>query len=213
MKLKKLLFLALIGVLSVAIIACSNDYTDDLTDSNSDLAVSENSFPLASSMSDYGIEGEHRFFEVGMDEALQLLEDEAFDGIIYFGFPGCPWCQSAVPIMHEVSQQTNTDIFYVSRRHEIRETEDWQEWDAEMAWWLDEKIDMDWIYDASGEPDRPNIFVPQIIHLQNGAVIDAHRGTLEGHDAMTQPELTSDEHARLLDIYIRIFSSVNVPAF
>jgi len=207
MKFKKLIFLILIGVLAMALVACSSNDVNDLTDDNNNPSGSETNFSLVDRMlSDYGIEGEHRFFEVGIDEALQLLEDETFDGILYFGFPDCPWCQVAVPIIHEASQQTNTDIFYVSRRHEIRDAEGWEEWDIEMAWWLDEQIEMNWIYDEGGEPYRPNIFVPQVIHLRNGTVIDDHRGTFEGNDPLIP--LTPEQHEGLLEIYTRILSAV-----
>lgn len=220
LKLKKVIFLALMGTLTVALIACeagnSNHNSNDDSSTTTDTAL-KNNFPL-SHMSDYDIEGQHRFYDVTMYEALELRNDETFNGILYFGFPGCPWCQAAVPIMHEASQQTNTDIFYVNRSQEIRATDNWENWDIEMAWWLNDQIEMEWLYDEDGEPDRPNIFVPQVVHLKNGIVVDDHRGTFEGHEHIEDekgqpylPELTAAERATLLEQYIRIFSSVHVP--
>ena len=215
MKLKKIIFLTLIGGLVLTLIACDND-------NNSDTTSFENDFPLHD-MSEYEIGGDHRFYYVTMDEALQLLDDESFNGILYFGFPGCPWCQVVMPLLHEVSQETNTDVFYVSRRHDLREGE-WVDWDEEMAWWLYERIEMNWIYeevdedadeDALPVPIRPNIFVPQIIHLRNGVIVDHHRGTFEGHDIEGEgddrylPELTESEHDTLFETYMRIFSGVH----
>jgi len=164
-----------------------------------------NPFP-ASDMSAYEISGAHRFFDVTMEEALALRSDETFNGILYFGFPACPWCQAAVPLMHEASLETGTDIFYVSRRHELREG-DWLDWDMEMAWWLSEQIEMRWLDDE----DRPNIFVPQIIHLREGVVGDSHRGTFEGHEPVDGelPALTASEREELLGTYMRIFSGVH----
>ena len=231
MKFKKLIFSTLIGVLTMTLTACSDDNDTSDTDVTTDATNLETDttethtvgtpFP-ASDMSKYHIEGEHRFFDVTMYEALQLLEDETFDGIIYFGFYTCPWCQVAVPVMHEASQQTNTDIFYVDRHGDLR-VGDWLEWDAEMAWWLNEQIELRWIYeevdedaeeDVEPEPIRPNIFVPQIVHLRNGVIVEEHGGTFEGHDREEDgslPELTAEEHATLLEAYIRIFSGVNEP--
>jgi hypothetical protein len=191
--------------------ACSND---------NESTSFENNFP-PHDMSEYGITGDHRFYYVTMGEALQLLDEESFNGILYFGFPGCPWCQVAVPLIYQASQETETDVFYVSRRHEIRETENWEEWDIEMAERLNEQIEMRWLYDDS-EPYRPNIFVPQIIHLRNGIIIDDHRSTFEGHDLVLDedsgeeddyylPDLTPAQRDTLLEIYIRIFSAVHSP--
>jgi len=196
--------------------ACGNGSGGDDT--------SETRFPRAD-MSAYDLEEEHRFFTVTMEEALELLEEE-FEGIIYFGFPGCPYCQAAIPLMHEASQNAGVDIFYVSRAHDLREGE-WLEWDAEMAWWLYNNgvPYMRWInedgelVDVDAEEEegyRPNINVPQIIHLREGAVVDTHRGTFEGHvpigegDARHLPELTDSEHATLLARYLEIFSAVGV---
>jgi len=213
MKIKNLTFLALVGILALTLIACSNDTS----------ANEGHDFPPAD-MSEYEIEDDHYFYSVTMYEALQLLDDESFNGIIYFGFPACPWCQAVLPAMHEAALETNTDIFYVSRRHDLREGE-WLYWDEQMAWWLDEQIEMRWIYlDEDGEevtevtdqPHRPNIFVPQIIHLRGGMVVNDHEGTFEGHDMVEEdddrhlPELTEEEYEALLDTYITIFSGVHM---
>jgi thiol-disulfide isomerase/thioredoxin len=212
LKLKKIIFPSLLSALTIMLTACTNN--------NNATTETGGGFP-SSDMSGYGIEGEHRFYDVTMFEALELLEDETFNGILYFGFPGCPWCQAAVPVMHEASQQTNTDIFYVSRSRDIREDEGWEEADATMAWWLNEQIELDWIYEELDEdadedqeptPIRPNIFVPQIIHLRNGVVVDEHEGTVDGHVRLgdgTLPELTEEQRTTLLETYIRIFSAVN----
>ena len=185
------------------LIACNND--------------NSHNFPLHD-MSEYGIEGDHRFYYVTMYEALQLRDDDSFNGILYFGFPGCPWCQAAIPIMHEVSQQTETDVFYVSRRHDLREGE-WNEWDEEMALWLDEQIGLQWHdFTPDGGTYRPNIFVPQIVHLRNGVIVSDHRNTVDSHEAVENdagervvPEMTTEERSELLEIYTQIFVAVNEP--
>jgi len=214
MKFKNIIFPILIAALMIVFVACDSDEPG--------FAEFENNFPVAD-MSGYEIEGEHRFYQVTMYEALQLLDDETFNGIFYFGGVWCPWCRIAIPVMHEASLANETDIFYVSRAHVYREGE-WLEWDASMAWWLNEQIEMNWIYttpdeDATDEeienfepePIRPNIFVPQVVHLRNGIIVDSHRGTFDGHDPVGEgddrhvPELTDEERATLFDVYDRIF--------
>lgn len=213
MTIKKSILLALLGACALVLAACSNDAGTNDTD-----APAQTRFPAAD-LSEYGIEGEHRFYQVTMYEALQLRTEADFDGILYFGFPGCPWCRDAVPVMHEASQSTGIDVLYVSRDHELREGE-WLEWDAEMAWWLYESglPGMLWI-DEDGRPVddmdnayRPNIFVPQIVHVQDGAIINSHRSTFEDHDARER-SLTPEEHEALHAIYVGIFENAsNLPA-
>ena len=216
-KFKKLVFLMVGIVLIVVLVACGNG------DSDEDQSGFENNFSLVSWMPEYGIEGEHRFYDVNMYDALQLRNEEDFDGILLFAFPECPWCQKAVPVIHEASQEADVDVFYVSRTHSLREG-DWLDWDAEMAWWLYENgtTNMVWIDEegdvitdnSDNELYRPNINVPQIVHLRNGIIVDSHRGTFEGHDRLEDgslPELTVQQRAILLEVYMRFFSVVNEP--
>lgn len=217
MKFKSVVILALGIVATGLLVACGDE---DSGASGTDRLGFENHFSLVSGMDEYGIEGEHRFYEVSMYEALQLRQNDDFDGILLFTFPTCPWCQQAVPIVHEASQLADVDIFYVSRAHDLREG-DWLDWDAEMAWWLYEHgvSNMAWIDEEgqvtlseSDDAFRPNISVPQIVHLRSGQVLGNHRGTFDGHDRLedgTLPALTDQERATLLDVYLNIFSAVN----
>lgn len=218
MKIEKRILLVLGALLTVLLVACGNAASS--TDSNTDEGHVDDW------MSEYGIREEHRFYEISMYEALQLRDEEDFDGILLFTFPECPWCRQAIPIVHKASQIEGVDIFYVSRSHSLREGE-WLDWDAEMAWWLYEQgvANMAWLYEALDDdadedevPERirPNINVPQIVHLRSGQVLGNHRSTLEGHDPVENedggrelPDLTDEQRAMLLEIYVGIFSAVN----
>lgn len=215
MKLKKIFLTVIIGVFVVVLVACNNSGGDgEMTD-----------FELHD-MGYYQIEGEHSFYYVTMDEALQLVENPDFNGVLYFGFPGCPFCQSGVPVLFEAMQETGVPVFYVSRRHDLR-VDDWIDLDEQMARWIDAQFELSWIYTSPGEdytdeevenfvpePTRPNIFVPFVMHVRNGVVVDAHRGTFEGHERMEDVEgrptypFTDEQHATLLATYVRILSGV-----
>ena len=206
MRLKKIFFVIFVATFIALITACSNTSTDGISDPLP--ATPSHDFPRAD-MSAYEIEGDHRFYSVTMAEALLLREDATFDGIIYFGFPSCPWCQSAIPNLHAVAVETEVDVFYVSRRQEIRD-EAFEEADATMAWWLNEQIELNWLYEDD-EAIRPNIFVPLVIHLRNGVVVDSHQSTVADHQPLENdslPELTQQQADALQEIYTTIFSAV-----
>ena len=46
-------------------------------------------------------------------------EEEIFDildgtGIIYFGFPECPWCRNAVPVLLDAAEEVGIEkIYYI----------------------------------------------------------------------------------------------------
>lgn len=46
-----------------------------------------------------------------VEESIDFLKNNT--GIIYFGFPSCPWCRNIVPILLEVGRKNNMIINYV----------------------------------------------------------------------------------------------------
>lgn len=51
------------------------------------------------------------------DEIIDLIENGT--GIIYLGFPECPWCRSMVPVLLEVAKDNKMDkIYYLNIKNE-----------------------------------------------------------------------------------------------
>ena len=42
------------------------------------------------------------------DEIIKILEGGT--GIVYLGFPECPWCQAYVPMLNEVAKEVEKNI-------------------------------------------------------------------------------------------------------
>ncbi|MCL1991295.1 MAG: thioredoxin family protein [Defluviitaleaceae bacterium] len=164
-----------------------------------------NNLPVAN-LSGYGIDHtDVPFLQLEMKDAVALIQDETFNGILYFGFPGCPWCRAAVPILNEAAKETDTTIYYVDRSHGLR-TETFKKWDLEMATWLDTQIFMKKMGDV------PNIYVPQIIHLKAGKVVDSQRSVFDKDSRDDRSLGVFDAHAQreLLNRYTAIFSQVSL---
>ena len=56
-----------------------------------------------------------------MDECLEKWANKE-DGVYYFGYEDCPWCQDAIPILKEVAQSQNQSVYYIRTRdsnHEL----------------------------------------------------------------------------------------------
>ena len=49
------------------------------------------------------------------------------------------------------------------------------------------------------------LYVPLVLVVKNGKVIDGHEGTLESHDA-TERKMTNDEKKQLTKIYTKLMS-------
>ena len=46
-----------------------------------------------------------------MQEALSVFQKES--AILYFGYPSCPWCVEALPVMNEVMKADKQHILYI----------------------------------------------------------------------------------------------------
>ncbi len=141
-----------------------------------------------------------QFMSITMQEATQLFKEKQ-KGIIYFGYPDCPWCQEAQPILEEVSKEFDIKIYYVRTRDDDKEklyTKD--EKDAIVPYLKD--------YLKKDDQGELQIYVPLVVSIENGRVIQGHLGTVDEHDAHER-KMTESEKNEVKDIYTEIISSLN----
>lgn len=101
-----------------------------------------------------------------LDDIIDVLKHGT--GIVYLGFPECPWCQAYVPYLNEVAKEQGFDTIYYYNIKEDREknTKAYQE----VVSILDEHLD----YNNEG---KKRVFVPDITFVQEGEIV--------GHDNET----------------------------
>ena len=83
-------------------------------------------------------------------------------GIVYLGFPECPWCQAYVSYLDEVAKETKIEKIYYLNILEIRKnnTKEYQE----IVSLLDNYLS----YDEEG---KKRIYVPAIVAVKEGEII------------------------------------------
>ena len=83
-------------------------------------------------------------------------------GIVYLGFPECPWCQAYVSYLDEVVKETKIEKIYYLNILEIRKnnTREYQE----IVSLLDNYLS----YDEEG---KKRIYVPAIVAVKEGEII------------------------------------------
>ena len=143
---------------------------------------------------------DHVFLEINFDEATKLLETDDFDGIIYFGYPTCPWCIEALPIMNEVAKEKELSIYYVNKKSDINQEN--PEWEQAATDILDAAYGLD-----KDDDGNPRIYVPEVIVVKDGEVVAHHMGTLDDHDA-TERKMSDDEKEEVKEIYEEMFSKL-----
>ena len=150
-------------------------------------------------LSDYeGFEDhDHVFMESTMQEIITLLEEHE-NAIVYFGYPKCPWCIDALPIMNTCAKDANRFIYYVRTKDDNGDYLYTKEDEKKLFPYMDKFLN-------ENDKGEKHLFVPFVIVIKDGVVTDAHLGTLDSHDA-TKRHLNEDEKEELTNIYTDMFT-------
>lgn len=111
------------------------------------------------------------------EQIIKILKDGT--GIVYLGFPECPWCQKYVSILNEVAKENNiTKIYYFNILEDRKlETPEYKE----MVSLLKNYLDTD-------DEGNKRIFVPEIVFVQNEEIIAHNNETAKIMNSTETPE-------------------------
>lgn len=139
------------------------------------------------------------FIQITMQEAINMFTEKK-EGILYFGYPDCPWCREVQPILKKVSKQYNKKIYYIRTRDDNKERL-YSDKEKELILpYLKEYLKQD-------EKGEYQLYVPFVISMKNGEVLQAHLGTVKSHDA-NERTMTESEKLEVEDIYNNIMLSI-----
>lgn len=93
------------------------------------------------------------------DEIIKILEHGT--GIVYLGFPECPWCQAYVPILNEVADIEGLDKVYYYNI--LKDRQDNTEFYQKLVSILSDNLR----YDEEG---NKRIYVPSVISVVEGKI-------------------------------------------
>ena len=94
------------------------------------------------------------------DEIINILEHGT--GLVYLGFPECPWCMAYVPLLNEIAKNEGIEkIYYYNIREDRKNnTEFYQKGVSILNDYLN--------YDEEG---KKRIFVPNVTFVKEGKII------------------------------------------
>lgn len=143
---------------------------------------------------------DHVFLDVTYEEALQFLKSEEFSGILYYGYPACPWCEEAVVEMNDAAKAMNVDIYYINKKSDFNIAHPELEEATETILNTYFALDLD-------KEGKPHLYVPEVVVIKKGKVVDHHLGTFEEHDAHERT-LNEKEKQTLEAIYVEMFQKM-----
>lgn len=109
---------------------------------------------------EYGITEDNVFVYRSFEEIIKILENGS--GIIYLGFPECPWCKGYVPYLNEVAKKEQVDKIYYFNILEDRQN------NSENYKKCIDLLDKYLKYDEEG---NKRIYVPAVIAVNKGEIV------------------------------------------
>lgn len=119
-----------------------------------------------------------------MEDIIKILENGR--GVVYLGFPECPWCQAYVPYLNDVAKEVGIDkIYYYNILNDRKEETDNYKKILEL---LGEYVE----YNDEG---NKRIYAPTVIFVKDGEIIGMDSETAKDTKGFEKPEdyWTDDE--------------------
>ena len=152
------------------------------------------------------------------DKLLEVIDNGT--GIIYLGFPGCPWCRKALPVLLDAAKENNVETIYYMNI--LNERDSYVVEDNKLVYAKDEEgnekkgtegyfkllkaldkhlTDYTVVFeDEEYETGEKRIYAPTVIFVRDGKVLGLHVSTVESHENPSE-ELTKKQYQELYDIY------------
>lgn len=126
-------------------------------------------------------------------ETIDFLENKT--GILYIGFPTCPWCRNILPVLFNLSIDNNKKIYYFNPR-EAKDDESYNK----LKNILDE-------YLTTNSKGEKTLYVPDVYFVKDGKIMGHHLGSVE---SQTDPNITLDEGQKqeLYNIYNELLEKI-----
>ncbi len=126
-----------------------------------------------------------------IDEVFKILESGT--GVIYFGFPGCPWCRNMLPILFQSAKQNNIDTIYYLNPREVSDEDH-----SKLIDILKDYLDVN-------EKGELTLYVPDVYFIKDGKILDHHSGTVNSQED-PYVLLNEEQKEELLQIFNDLFN-------
>lgn len=121
------------------------------------------------------------FVYKSQEEIIKIIEHGT--GVVFLGFPSCPWCQKYVTYLNEVAKENGIkEINYLNIKEDrANNTEAYKKIVSLISAWLENAND----YDKDG---NLRIYVPAVIVVKNGEILGFDDETARDTKGYKTPE-------------------------
>lgn len=152
------------------------------------------------------------------DKAVKFLKEET--GIIYFGFPQCPWCRTLVPYLEEIGKNVGVEKIYYLNILELRDsyeldgkkvnkTKEGSKEYYELLEVLDKYLEEFYLTNENGkkfDTGVKRLYAPTTVVVKDGKIVDFLEGTVDSQKKFVPltKEESSELKKKLSDMFIKI---------
>lgn len=148
-----------------------------------------------------------------IEEIIDIIDNKT--GVIYLGYPECPWCRNIVSPLLEAADSTSIDTIYYLNMHDIRDKksldsdgnviteEEGNDKYKDLLNSLDSILEEYILTDSNGnevKTGEKRIYVPLVVFVKDGEIVGYHANTVESQTDPYTP-LTEEEKEELINIY------------
>lgn len=156
------------------------------------------------------------------EEAVSLLESGT--GILYFGFPDCPWCRSMLPVLLSTLDNMNIDRLSYLNVKNIRDTlalgeknkvevkEEGTKGYYKILELMDGVLEPYYLTSEDGkkiDTKEKRLYAPTVVAVKEGKIVDIHVGTVEsqasGYDDLSK-EQQEELQNRFMELVRKVYS-------
>lgn len=121
---------------------------------------------------------DNKFIYTTAEKIIEILQKGT--GIIYLGFPECPWCQAYSVYLNEVAKETKTKKIYYCNTKELKNNnkENYDKIINLIKEYLPYKVD----------EKKTILYVPNVTIVKNGKIIGNENTTAKDIGNATKPE-------------------------
>jgi thiol-disulfide isomerase/thioredoxin len=130
-------------------------------------------------------------------------------GVILFGFPSCPWCRMAIPVLLEACNQENISKVLYFNASDLRDNKELdennqvittKEADPKYVTLMEKLYDHAEVYEGLNDETIKRLYFPTVIVVNKGEIILYHTSTVT---SQTDPykAMTTEQYDELLNIY------------
>ena len=142
------------------------------------------------------------------DEVMELLDKGT--GILYLGFPECPWCRNALPVLLKAAKENEVANIYYFNALSIRDIKELKNGKIvttkkgtkkyyNLVNRLEEHLGP---YQGLEDESIKRIYFPTVVFVMGGEVVGLHVATVNSQDDPYK-KLSKDQERELFDIYTK----------